>query len=90
MLCRFVLTLLVLAYLFAFFVFASGTFGWFGVEQDPLSSVFLILLGMPWVLLPFDSLVGEALLPLTGVVAPLINLAIVWSLCRWRSRRRGV
>lgn len=90
MLCRFVLTVLVLAYLFALLLFAAGTFGWFGVEQDPLSSVFLILLGMPWVLLPFDSLVSEALLPFASVVAPLINLAIIWWLCRWRSRRRNV
>lgn len=81
-LCRWVLAALALAWLFSLGIFAAGTYGWFGVEKDPLSSVFLVILGMPWVLLPFDEVVGEARLPLVGILAPLVNLGIVWMLCR--------
>jgi hypothetical protein len=37
-----------LLYAAAFALFMVGTFGWFGQDQDPLSGVFLILLGLPW------------------------------------------
>lgn len=67
-------------------MFAVGTFGWFGVEPDPLSGAYLIILGMPWVL-PLDAVVGAAGLPLVGIVAPLVNIGIVWALCRWFSGR---
>jgi hypothetical protein len=82
MICRIVLGILALAYLLALVVFAVGTFGWFGADRDPLSGAYLIVLGMPWVLLPFDAVVGEAGLPVVGILAPLINLAILWALCR--------
>ena len=36
-------------YAFALFMMLSSTFGLFGVEQDPMSGIFLILLGQPWV-----------------------------------------
>jgi hypothetical protein len=87
--CRIVLTILLLAYFFALGVYAVGTFGWFGVESDPLSGAYLIILGMPWILLPFDPIAGESWLPLIGIVAPLVNLAIVLILCRWLSRPRS-
>ncbi len=29
----------------------ASLYGWFGVEQDPLSGVFALLLAMPWSLL---------------------------------------
>jgi hypothetical protein len=84
--CRVIFAVLALAYLFALAVFAAGTFGWFGVEQDPLSGAYLIILGMPWVLLPFDAVVADAWLPLVGILAPLVNLAIVWAVCRRLAR----
>jgi hypothetical protein len=84
--CRVVFGVLVLAYLFALAVFAVGTFGWFGADEDPLAGAYLIILGMPWVLLPFDVVVGEAALPLVAILAPLVNLAIVWAVCRRLAR----
>jgi len=86
MVCRIILGVLAVAYLLALAVFAAGTFGWLGADRDPLSGVYLIVLGMPWVLLPFDAVVGEAALPAVGVLAPLVNLAILWALCRWLAR----
>lgn len=86
MFCRVVFGVLVLAYLFALAVFAVGTFGWFGADEDPLAGAYLIILGMPWVLVPFDVVVGEAALPLVAILAPLVNLAIVWAVCRRLAR----
>lgn len=77
-----------MAYLFALGIFAVGTFGWFGVEPDPLSGAYLIILGMPWVLLPLEAVVGTAGLPLVGIIAPLVNIGIVWALCRRFSNKR--
>ena len=81
MICRAILIVLVLVYLFALGVFALGTYGWFGVEKDPLSGVFLIILGMPWVWLPFDAFLGQTWLPIVGVLAPIVNLAILRLIC---------
>jgi hypothetical protein len=67
-------------YVGALFVYAAGTLGWFGVAQDPLSGIFLFLLGLPWVL--FHS-PGTGV-PWFAIAAPLINVAIVYLLCRWR------
>ena len=57
-------------YFLAIMLFAIGTFGWFGQEQDPLSAVFLMPLGLPWNILAdragFDG-------PLVAIFAPLIN-----------------
>jgi hypothetical protein len=86
MVCRIILGVLSLAYVFALGIFGAGTFGWFGVEQDPLSGAYLILLGMPWVLIPFDRIVADGLLSLVATLAPLINLAILWSICWWLRR----
>lgn len=85
MICRILLALFALAYLFALFVLAVGTFGLFGAERDPLSAVYLMPLGMPWTLL-----VGRLADPwpaVAGVLAPALNLAILWGLCR--AVRRG-
>ena len=57
-----------------------GTFGLFGQEEDPLSGVFLVPLGLPWVLW-IDGL-PETLRLITAVFAPLINVAILSVLCR--------
>ena len=64
----------------AVFIFATGTFGWLGQPKDPLSGVFLLPLGFPW-LLAIER-VPEAVRPLFAVVAPLLNFAILVVFCR--------
>lgn len=63
-----------------------GTYGLFSQEQDPLSGVFLIPLGLPWVFLLID--LPEALLPWLAVLSPLLNLAILLLLCRYSYSRK--
>ena len=64
-----------LLYTLALIQLAIGTFGLFGQEQDPLSGVFLIPLGMPWVWLGDKAgLTGPAL----AILAPAINAAILY------------
>lgn len=69
-------------WLLALFLLAVGTFGWFGQEKDPLSGVFLLPLGLPWILLA-DKL-GLASTAV-GVLAPGINLALIYWL--WKRQR---
>ena len=70
----------VLLYAVALFIFATGTFGWFGQERDPLSGVFLLPLGLPWVL--FTDFFPEAMRAWFAVLAPMINIAVLWRLSR--------
>jgi len=77
--CKVAVTVFFVAYLFALFVLAAGTYGWFGAEKDPLAGVFLIPLGLPW----------NALLPAsvaTGVLPPILNGVLMWLFCRRLSR----
>ena len=60
-----------------------GTFGLFGQEQDPLSGVFLIPLGVPWVF--WLEGFPETLRPWLAALTPLLNLAILTLLCRYFS-----
>jgi len=69
----------------ALFILAVGTFGWFGQERDPLSGIFLIVLGQPWVM-AIDSL-PDPLRPWAAALAPLINIALVAALCSALGRR---
>lgn len=64
-----------------------GTFGLFGQEEDPLSGVFLVPLGLPWVL--WTDGLSESLRPFAAILAPLINIIILTALCRMMARRRG-
>ncbi len=75
-----------LLYLGALGLLAIGTFGLFGQEQDPLSGVFLIPLGMPWIWLADTVGLSGALV---AILAPLINLLILFALCRMLTRRRA-
>jgi hypothetical protein len=85
MVCRIATALFVLLYAAALFVFAAGTWGWFGSEPDPLAGVFLVPLGLPWNrLLDFTS---DSMRPILGVLAPAINLAIIAVLCSFLRRK---
>ena len=68
-------------YAAALFIWAVGTFGWFGQERDPLSAVFLVPLGLPWTI--FAGGAPDAALPWIGALAPLLNIAIL----RWLAGR---
>ena len=74
-------------YLAALCLLAVGTFGLFGSERDPLAGVFLMPLGLPWNLW-LDAL-PERMLPWVGAGAPLINLVVLWRICRTRATRGG-
>tara|TARA_R110000850_G_scaffold32286_1_gene88887 strand:- start:590 stop:829 length:240 start_codon:yes stop_codon:yes gene_type:complete len=61
-------------YLFATFIFLTGIFGWFSQQQDPLSGIFLLPLGLPW------NLIGDkiGLAPTAlAVLSPAINLGLL-------------
>ncbi len=71
-------------WLAALVLFLIGAFGWFGSEPDPLSGLFLLPLGLPW-----NRLAGglpQPLLPWIAALAPAVNLALLWMLCRGRKR----
>jgi hypothetical protein len=57
-----------------------GTFGLFGQERDPLAGIFLMPLGLPWVL--WLDRFPEMAWPWLAGMAPLLNLAILTFLCR--------
>lgn len=78
--CRFLIWGFALAYAGALILLGIGTFGLFGQERDPLSGVFLVPLGLPWNLL--GGGLPDPWLPLVGILAPAVNLAILVALCR--------
>ena len=85
--CKWVIRIAVVLYLVALALLLIGTFGLFGQEQDPLAGVFLMPLGLPWVLW-LDNL-PDAVLPWVAVLAPLFNLALLYFLCRIFARRNS-
>ncbi|WP_198453275.1 hypothetical protein [Thioclava electrotropha] len=79
MLCRILIGLFVLLWIAALLLLATGTFGWFGQERDPLSGVFLMPLGLPWnMIVP----VPESAAALWAVAAPGVNLLVLIIVCR--------
>lgn len=84
--CRALIAIFAVLYLLAVLLLIIGTFGLFGQEHDPLSGVFLIPLGVPWVY--FFGSAPEELLPWLAVIAPSVNLGILVLICRWRSMGR--
>ena len=86
--CRTVLVIVGLLYLAALILFVIGTFGLFGSQQGPLAGVFLVPLGLPWVLM-LDG-VPEVARPWLAALAPLLNLILLLALCRLFSARRGM
>lgn len=83
--CQWAIRIVGVLYLFALALLLIGTFGLFGQEQDPLSGIFLIPLGLPWVIW-LDGL-PDAVLPWLAALAPLLNLAILMVICRLLNRR---
>ena len=84
-LCRAVTVGFGVLYVCALGLFAIGTFGLFGAERDPLAAVFLLPLGLPWI--RFIDHTPEALRPWLAAAAPLLNLLILWMVCRLLHRR---
>ncbi|WP_417611615.1 hypothetical protein [Parasphingorhabdus sp.] len=62
-------------YLLSIFIFLTGIFGWFGEPQDPLSGIFLLPLGLPWVLIGDQIGLTSAAL---AIASPAINLGILF------------
>jgi hypothetical protein len=83
--CQIVLVAFGLAYIAALAVGLVGTFGWFGQERDPLGWLFILPLGLPWVLMldGADDVAG----PWLASLAPLLNLAILALFCRYLKER---
>ncbi|MEM6496490.1 MAG: hypothetical protein AAF709_07180 [Pseudomonadota bacterium] len=73
-------------YVLAVFILLTGTFGWFSQPRDPLSGVFLLPLGFPWVFV--SNYLPDMLRPWWAIASPLLNLFILFALCR-RSRSNG-
>ncbi len=85
--CRWLIGIGVVAWALALVLFVVGTYGLFGQQRDPLSGVFLIPLGMPWVLW-LDGF-GETLRFWLGLAAPALNLALLAVICRMLRRNAG-
>ena len=85
-LCKWVIRIVGVLYLVALALLLIGTFGLFGQEQDPLSGIFLLPLGLPWVLW-LDGF-QDTLRPWFGALAPLLNLAVLTFICSRFSARR--
>lgn len=86
-LCKWTIWIVGASYLVALALLLIGTFGLFGQERDPLSGVFLIPLGLPWVSL-LDG-VSDGLKPWLLALAPAFNLFILMALCRAFSRKKA-
>lgn len=78
----------VLACLAALFLIPASAHGWLGVEPDPLAGLFAYLLGLPWSVLLAQvanaGLVGNLVLVATAMA---LNLAIIFAIGRWLTRR---
>lgn len=79
--CKWIVRIFGAMYLAALGVFLIGTFGLFGQERDPLSGVFMMPLGLPWVL--WTDGYSEDLKPWLAVLAPLLNLLLLTAFCRF-------
>ncbi|MDV7145840.1 hypothetical protein R3X27_24440 [Tropicimonas sp. TH_r6] len=79
--CQWVVRIVGVFYLFALALLLVGTFGLFDQERDPLAGVFLMPLGLPWVLW-LDGFPDRSL-PWLATLAPLLNLTILTLLCRY-------
>ena len=83
--CQWVVWIVGVLYLVALALLLIGTFGLFGQERDPLSGIFLIPLGMPWIL--WVDGFSDSLKPWLAALSPLFNIRIIAAGC-WFLRRR--
>ena len=83
-LCRIIVILFAILWAAALALLAIGTFGWFGQEPDPLSGIFVVLLGSPWVQLA-GKIGGESMI--LAILMPGLNLIILILICRLMGRR---
>lgn len=81
--CRLLVILFAAAYAVALAIFAIGRFG---QQADPLSAIFVVVLGMPWIGL--IDLAPELWWPRLAAAAPLANLAILTAICNAIGRAR--
>ena len=79
--CKWAIRIVWAFYLVALALLLTGTFGLFGQEQDPLSGIFLLPLGLPWLL--WSDGVPDVLLPSLAAFVPLLNILILTLLCRY-------
>ena len=84
-LCKIIVGLFGLLWLLAIAILLIGQFGLFGQERDPLAGVFLIPLGFPWN--RFIDIAPEASWPWLATAIPLVNLLLLWSICRFLGNR---
>ena len=82
--CRWFVRVFAALYVMALGLLAIGTWGLFGQERDPLSGVFVVLLGLPWH--RFIGGMPDGILPWLAAVAPLLNLVILAFICRFFTR----
>ncbi len=87
MICRAAAIVFSALYAAALALLAVGTFGLFGAQRDPLSGVYVVLLGLPWV--RFADAAPAAVAPWLAALSPALNLAILWGACRLAGRMRG-
>lgn len=74
---RWVIATYALICLVAIALLLAGTFGWFGVERDPLSGTFAIMLALPWSAILGDFGGGPAFGLIIVVAGMFINLGII-------------
>lgn len=77
--CRAATYVLLALYAVALAIFLVSAFKLFGVEGDVMSSVFLLLMGQPWI--GFADLAREPLWPWMLALLPLVNIALLGLLC---------
>ena len=84
MICKAVFSIFLVLYIIAFMLWLMGTYGWFGTAKDPLSGVFLVILGQPWT--RWVNLLPAAWWPVAAALMPGINAAIIYLVCRLLNR----
>lgn len=85
MICKAIFWVFIGLYVIAMMLWLAGTYGWAGTERDPLSGVFLVILGQPWT--RWVDVLPEAWWPVCAAMAPAINAAIIHLICRVTSSR---
>jgi hypothetical protein len=68
----------------------ASVYGWLGVEPDPLSAVFAVLLAMPWTFL-LRVVPDAGPWPATMLLAAgmAMNVWLLWRLQRWWQHRHA-